>query len=86
MMARESKGKVNVLSQFLIVPAILLLIAAAHPQNAAPNARQELVAAKSAMYDSNFRNDRDGLRAAIRRAEAASADHSVRALALYYAA
>lgn len=86
MMARESKGTAYVLSRFLIIPAIVLLSCTAHAQNGAPNGRQELVAAKATMYDSNFRNDRDGLRAAIRRAQAAGADDSVRAMALYYAA
>jgi hypothetical protein len=86
MMARESTRRVNVLFRFLIIPAIVLLSGTAHAQRAAPSARQELVAAKSAMYDSNFRNDREGLRAAIGRAQAAGADDSVRAMALYYAA
>jgi hypothetical protein len=86
MMARESREEVHVLFRFLVVATILLLNCTAHAQSAAPNARQELAAAKSAMYDSNFRNDRDGLRAAIRRAHAAGQDDSVRALALYYVA
>jgi hypothetical protein len=74
------------MARFLITSAMVLLSGAAHAQTPASNARQELIAAKSAMYDSNFRNDRDGLRAAIRRAEAAGADDSVRAMANYYAA
>lgn len=78
--------KAIVVSRLLIIPAIAVLTCQAHAQNPPQNARQELVAAKSAMYDSNFRNDRDGLRAAIRRAQATGADSSVRAMALYYAA
>lgn len=73
-------------SRFLFIPVVVLLGGAAHAQNAPPQARQELIAAKAAMYDSNFRNDRDGLRSAIQRAQAASADGSVRAMALYYVA
>jgi hypothetical protein len=86
MMARDSKGSVNVVFRWLFIPAIVLLTCTAHAQKAAPNARQELAAAKLAMYNSNFRNDRDGLRAAIGRAQATGADDSVRAMALYYVA
>jgi hypothetical protein len=86
MTAGPLKKVVCVLSRFLFIPGVLLLGCALHAQNAAPNAVQELAVAKSALYDSNFRNDRDGLRAAIERAQAAGADDSVRAMALYYAA
>jgi tetratricopeptide (TPR) repeat protein len=82
----EAKGSSNVSSRFLIVPLLVALGATAHAQNAASTARQELVAAKSAMYDSNFRNDRDGLRAAIGRAQAAARADAVRAMAHYYVA
>lgn len=74
------------LFRFLIIATIVAVSGTAHAQPAVPNARQELIAAKSAMYDSNFRNDRDGLRAAVRRAQAAGANEWVRAMAFYYAA
>ena len=73
-------------SGFLVVSAMFLLGCASHAQSADPKARHELVAAKAALYDSNFRNDRNGLRAAIDRAHAAGRHEPVRAMALYYAA
>jgi hypothetical protein len=86
MTAHESKGRVTVLVRCLIITTIVVCSGTAHAQPAAANARRDLIAAKSAMYDSNFRNDRDGLRAAIRQAQASGADESVRAMAFYYAA
>jgi hypothetical protein len=77
---------VKMSSRALIASAIVLLGGTLHAQSAESTSRRDLLAAKTALYDSNFRNDRAGLRAAIGRAQAASADQSVRAMALYYTA
>ncbi len=73
-------------SHWLAVPAIVVLGGTAHAQNADLAARDELLAVKTALYDSNFRNDAAGLHAAIDRAQRAAADGSLRAMALYYTA
>jgi hypothetical protein len=73
-------------SRALTISAILLLGGTCDAQRAALTPREDLLAAKAALYDSNFRNDRAGLRAAIDRAEAAAAHASVRAMAWYYTA
>jgi hypothetical protein len=73
-------------SHWPVIVALLQLGVASHAQSADSAARQELVAAKAGLYDSNFRNDAAGLRAAIGRAQAVAGDASVRPMALYYAA
>ncbi len=50
------------------------------------DARRQLVAAKAALYDSNFRNDQAGVRAAVARALETEGEPPVRPMALYYAA
>lgn len=67
-----------------IVVSLCLLGCAAEQE--ADRARADLIAAKTAMYDANFRNDRAGLRAAVDRALAAANVAAVKAMALYYAA
>ena len=65
---------------------IVAMAAAIAAQGPAPDARDQLVAAKTALYDSNFRNDAAGLRTAVDQAVAATKDEPVRSMALYYAA
>lgn len=47
--------------------------------------REELLAAKQAAYDANFRNDAGGLQAAASKLDAVATDRDFGALALYYA-
>jgi hypothetical protein len=47
--------------------------------------REELLAAKQAVYDANFRNDAGGLRAAASKLDALATDRDFGARALYYA-
>jgi hypothetical protein len=71
----------------LMVLAVMVApIIASHPQSPEQDARARLLAAKAALYDSNFRNDRPGLRAAVDETLKASADERLRPMALYYAA
>lgn len=72
--------------RFLIATAMVAMAAPADAQRLDVKATQELVATKQALYDANFRNDRDGLKAAIDRANRVSANAAVRAMAMYYAA
>ena len=65
---------------------IVAIAAAVHAQGPTRDARSELIAAKAALYDSNFRNDAAGLRVAIDRALEATTNEAVRSMALYYAA
>jgi hypothetical protein len=67
----------------LLVAAMAVSIEAQRPR---PDARGQLLAAKAALYDSNFRNDAAGLRTAIDQALEARTDEPLRAMALYYAA
>jgi hypothetical protein len=75
----------RILSVLLLVVAVNPVIAS-HRQRLAPDARAQLVAAKAALYDSNFRNDRPGLHAAVEQALEVSANEPLRSMALYYAA
>jgi tetratricopeptide (TPR) repeat protein len=50
------------------------------------DARRQLIAAKTALYDGNFRNDQAGMKAAVAHALDASQHEPLRAMALYYAA
>ena len=86
MTARISTTVVKMSSCWLLASTIVLLGGTSHSQPADSPARRELLAAKAEMYDSNFRNDRTGLRTAIDRAQAVGGDDVVRAMALYYAA
>jgi hypothetical protein len=70
----------------LIASMAVALACTAHAQPADRAAVKELAATKQALYDGNFRNDRDALRTAIARAQRAAGHESVRAMALYYAA
>src|SRR5205814_6784804 len=70
-----------ILLALTVVPAVASL-----RQSSVPDPRTRLIAAKAALYDSNFRNDRPGLSIAVESALAASSDESVRSIAFYYAA
>ncbi len=72
--------------RMVMVAAAVVLATAAHAQPTAPGMAQELLAAKRALYDSNFRNDRGGLTRAIDRAQRVADDDALRPMALYYAA
>jgi hypothetical protein len=65
---------------------IVAMTAATASQPPVADVRSQLVAAKAALYDSNFRNDRQGLHAGIDHAIGISQNESVRPMALYYAA
>ena len=86
MTGRTSTTALTMSCCWLLASTIVLFGGSSNAQPADSPARRELLAAKAAMYDSNFRNDRTGLRTAIDRAQAVGGDDVVRAMALYYAA
>jgi hypothetical protein len=75
---------IDPLTRMLLV-AFIASAAPAEAQTPKDDARSRLLAAKTALYDSNFRNDARGLRDAIGRSVEIARDHTVRPLALYYA-
>lgn len=68
-----------------VLAVVLAAATSPHAQHQ-PQGRLQLVAAKALLYDSNFRNDQAGLRAAVGQALEAGRHEPVRAMALYYAA
>ena len=54
-------------------------------QAQAATPREQLLAARQAAYDANFRNDASGLQAAAEKLDALTSDRQLGALALYYA-